>query len=213
MITIALTKGSRVLSETVPIFEQAGLGPQEPFSASRKLVFDSVAEGVRLLVIRGEDVPVYVERGVADIGVVGKDTLLEHAGGGYFERLDLGISRCQIMTASLAGAEPVTGGIRVATKFVNIARRYYEARGQQPDLIKLGGAKEVAPVLGLADEIVDIVETGNTLRANGLVQREHVVDISSRVIVNKAALKLKFERIDAIIERLRVASDPMRAAS
>jgi len=203
-ITIALTKG-RILKETLPLLAQAGIEPVEDIGSSRKLVFDSSLPHVRLLVLRGSDVPTYVQFGAADLGVSGKDTLLEHGGDGIYEPLDLGIARCRMMTAAVAGEPPRQGRIRVATKYVNIARRFYAEQGRQADLIKLYGAMELAPIMSLADEIVDIVDTGNTLRANGLEPRETIADISSRLIVNKAAMKVKHKPLQEIIDNLRTA--------
>jgi ATP phosphoribosyltransferase len=203
-ITIALTKG-RILEETLPLLAQAGIEPLEEIKTSRKLVFETSREGVRLLVLRGSDVPTYVQFGAADLGVSGKDTLMEHGGDGLYEPLDLGIARCRMMTAAVVGVPPKQGRIRVATKYVNIARRFYAEQGRQADIIKLYGAMELAPIMALADEIVDIVDTGNTLRANGLEPRETIADISSRLIVNKAAMKVKHSQLQAIIDCLRSA--------
>ncbi len=203
-ITIALTKG-RILEETLPLLAQAGIEPVENIKTSRKLVFDTSREGVRLLVLRGSDVPTYVQFGAADLGVSGKDTLLEHGGDGLYEPLDLGIARCRMMTATVAGVPTTQGRIRVATKYVNIARRFYAEQGRQADIIKLYGAMELAPIMALADEIVDIVDTGNTLRANGLEARETIAEISSRLIVNKAAMKVKHRQLQGIIDSLRQA--------
>jgi ATP phosphoribosyltransferase len=203
-ITIALTKG-RILKETLPLLALAGIEPVEDISQSRKLLFDTNCDGVRLLILRGSDVPTYVQFGAADIGVAGKDTLLEHGAEGLYEPLDLGIARCQLMTAGIVGVQPKEGRIRVATKYVNIARRFYAERGRQVDIIKLYGAMELAPIMTLADEIVDIVDTGNTLKANGLEAREAIADVSSRLIVNKAAMKMKHQAIQQIVDSLRQA--------
>lgn len=200
-ITLALTKG-RILKETLPLLEAAGIVPAEDIATSRKLVFATNHQGVRLLILRGSDVPTYVQFGAADIGIAGKDGLLEHQGDGYYEPLDLGIARCKLMTAVPVGALPQTGRLRVATKYINVARQFYAEQGRQADLIKLYGAMEIAPILGLAHEIVDIVDTGNTLKANGLEAREEIADISSRVIVNKAAMKTKYAEIQAIVDAL-----------
>ena len=203
-LTIALTKG-RILKETLPLLEQAGVRPAEDIDASRKLLFDTNTEGVRLLILRGSDVPTYVQYGAADLGISGKDTLMEHGGDGIYEPLDLGIARCRLMTAAIAGAPARSGRIRVATKYVSIARRYYAERGRQADMIKLYGAMELAPIMELADEIVDIVDTGNTLRATGLEPRETIAHISSRVIVNRPAMKKKHRQIQPLLDRLRAA--------
>ena len=203
-LTIALTKG-RILAETLPLLLRAGIEPAEDITSSRKLVFDTNREGVRLLVLRGTDVPTYVQFGAADIGVAGKDTLLEHGGDDFYEPLDLGIARCRLMTAALMGAKAKGGRIRVATKYVNVARRYYAEQGRQADVVKLYGGMELAPVMALADEIVDIVDSGNTLRANGLEARDLIADISSRLIINKGALKTKYSLIQPLVEELKRA--------
>lgn len=203
-LTIALTKG-RILKETLPLLAAAGIAPAEDIDASRKLVFDTNQPGVRLLILRGSDVPTYVQYGAADLGVSGKDTLMEHGGDGFYEPLDLGIARCRLMTAAVKDAPPATGRIRVATKYTNIARRYYAEQGRQADMIKLYGAMELAPIMALADEIVDIVDTGNTLRANGLEARETIADISSRLIVNRTALKTKYSLIQPLVDQLAEA--------
>jgi ATP phosphoribosyltransferase len=203
-LTIALTKG-RILKETLPLLARAGIEPSEDIDASRKLVFATNVSGVRLLVLRGSDVPTYVQYGAADHGVSGKDTLMEHGGDGIYEPLDLGIARCRLMTAAVAGSAPSAGRIRVATKYVNIARRYYAEQGRQADMIKLYGAMELAPIMALADEIVDIVDTGNTLKANGLEARETIAEISSRLIVNRAAMKKKHQLIQPLLNRLAAA--------
>lgn len=200
-LTIALTKG-RILKETLPLLAAAGIAPVEDIDASRKLLFDTNQAGVRLLILRGSDVPTYVQYGAADLGVSGKDTLMEHGGDGFYEPLDLGIARCQLMTAAVKGAAPAAGRIRVATKYVNIARRYYAEQGRQADMIKLYGAMELAPIMALADEIVDIVDTGNTLKANGLEARETIAAISSRLIVNRTAMKTKHRLIQPLVDQL-----------
>ena len=203
-ITLALTKG-RILKETLPLLEAAGIVPAEDIFSSRKLVFETNREGLRLLILRGSDVPTYVQFGAADIGVAGKDVLLEHQGDGYYEPLDLGIARCKLMTAVPVGAPTQTGRLRVATKYINVALQYYAEQGRQADLIKLYGAMELAPILDLAHEIVDIVDTGNTLKANGLEPCDDIADISSRLIVNKAAMKTKYAEIQATVDALQAA--------
>ena len=201
-LTIALTKG-RILKETLPLLKAAGIEPAEDISASRKLLFDTNQPNVRLLIVRGVDVPTYVQYGTADVGVSGKDILLEHGADGFYEPLDLGIARCKLYTAGPKGRKD-TQSLRktVATKFVNIAKRHYASVGCQVNVIKLYGAMELAPLMGMADEIVDIVDTGNTLRANGLEPFEEICDISSRLIVNKASMKMKHDRIQALIDDL-----------
>jgi ATP phosphoribosyltransferase len=208
-ITIALTKG-RILQETLPLLARAGIEPLEDLSTSRKLVFDTTRANVRLIILRGSDVPTYVQFGAADIGVSGKDMLLEHQGDGYYEPLDLGIARCKLMTAVPVGTTQQPSRLRVATKYTNVARQFYAQKGRQADLIKLYGAMELAPILDLAHEIVDIVDTGNTLRANGLEPREEIADISSRLIVNKAAMKTKFTDIQSIVDALKEAVEGNR---
>ena len=200
-ITLALTKG-RVLRETLPLLELAGIMPAEDIFSSRKLVFSTNEKNVRLLLLRGSDVPTYVQYGAADIGVTGKDLLLEHQGSGYYEPLDLGIAKCRLMTAVPVGVSSSQGRLRVATKYVNIARQFYAQKGTHADLIKLYGAMELAPILDLADEIVDIVDTGNTLKANGLQSRHKIADISARLIVNKATMKTKYSDVQAIVDSL-----------
>lgn len=203
-ITIALTKG-RILKETLPILKKIGLEPVDDVYTSRKLLFPTNQENIRILILRGSDVPTYVQFGKADIGIAGKDGLLEHQGDGYYEPLDLGIARCKLMTAAPVGYQPGDGKLRVATKYTKVAREYYAKQGRQIDLIKLYGAMELAPIMDLADEIVDIVDTGNTLKANGLEARETITEISSRVIVNKASMKTKFPEIKDILSALEAA--------
>lgn len=197
-LTIALTKG-RILEETLPLLAAAGIEPEEDISQSRKLIFGTNHADIKLVVLRGSDVPTYVQFGAADMGVSGKDTLLENGAEGLYELLDLKIARCRLMTAAIKGARAPAGRLKVATKYVNVAKRYYAELGRQADIIKLYGGMELAPLMSLADEIVDIVDTGNTLRANGLEAREHIADISSRLIVNKASMKMKHARIQRIV--------------
>lgn len=203
-IVIALTKG-RILQETLPLFEAAGIVPAEDILNSRKLLFDTNLDNVKLMVIRGSDVPTYVEFGSADMGVAGKDLILEYGSEGFYEPLDLKIAACRLMTAQLTDAPPVRERLKVATKFTNIAKRYFAEQGQQIELIKLNGALELAPSLGLADTIVDIVDTGGTLKANGLEEKALIANISSRVIVNKAAMKIKNSVIRDILSKLHDA--------
>lgn len=200
-LTIALTKG-RILKETLPLLEGAGIEPLEDINKSRKLAFDTTSPDVRLLILRGVDVPTYVEFGAADVGVSGKDILMEHSGNAFYELLDLNIAKCRLMTAAKADALPKIGRIRVATKYVNVAKAYYSQLGRQVDVIKLYGGMELAPIMGLADEIVDIVDTGNTLIANGLEARDTIAHISSRLIVNKASMKLKHFQIEALVDAI-----------
>lgn len=200
-LTIALTKG-RILKETLPLLARAGVEPLEDIGASRKLVFATNRSGVQLVVLRGTDVPTYVRHGAADMGVVGKDILLEQGADGLYEPLDLGIARCRLMTAGPVGWQSTGARIRVATKFVNITREYFARQGVNADLIKLYGAMELAPIMNLADLIVDIVDTGNTLRANGMAPLEEIAVISSRLVVNKAAMRSRCKAITRIIEDL-----------
>lgn len=200
-IVIALTKG-RILKETLPLLAQAGIEPAEDISQSRKLVFETNHSDIRLMVLRGADVPTYVRHGVADMGVSGKDMLLEADGADLYEPLDLNIARCRLMTAAMVGRELPRGRIRIATKFTHIAKRYCAEQGIQADIIKLYGAMELAPLMGLADMIVDIVDTGNTLRANGLEPRDLIAEVSSRLVVNRAAMKRKYQRIQQLIDQL-----------
>ena len=204
MIKIALSKG-RIFKETLPLLAAADIVPSEDPETSRKLILDTNHEDVKLVIIRATDVPTYVQFGAADLGVAGKDVLMEHGGEGIYEPVDLGIARCRLMTAGLVDANPVNGRKRVATKFVNVARRYFESRGEQVEVIKLYGSMELGPIVGLADLIVDVVDTGNTLKANGLQPVDHIADISSRLIVNKAAMKMKHARIQTLIDRIRSA--------
>jgi ATP phosphoribosyltransferase len=209
IITLALTKG-RLLQESLPLLAEIGISPLEDLDSTRKLVFATTHPQVQLVVLRGSDVPTYVQFGTADMGVSGKDVIIEHGGEGFYELLDLDIARCRLMTAGMKGVPLKQGRIRVATKFVNVARRYYAEQGRQVDVVKLYGAMELAPIMGLADEIVDIVDTGNTLRANGLEARDVIASISSRLIVNKAAMKTKHEIMQPIIDLLTAAIERRR---
>jgi ATP phosphoribosyltransferase len=200
-LTIAISKG-RILEETLPLLAQADIVPKEDPSRSRKLVLETNRSGVQLFIIRAADVPTYVEYGAADLGIAGKDVLLEHDGDELYEPLDLGIARCRMMLAGLETARPHGGRLRIATKYVNTARTYFADRGMQVEIIKLYGSMELAPVLGLSDQIVDLVDTGNTLKANGLVPLETLCEISSRLIVNKASMKMKADRIKPLINQL-----------
>ena len=200
-LTIALTKG-RILKETLPLFASAGIEPLEDISKSRKLNFETTSPDVQFLIHRGVDVPTYVEFGAADIGVSGKDMLLEHGDAGFYELLDLQIAKCKLMTAGLVGKALPDGRMKVATKYINVARQFYAEQGRQADIIKLYGAMELAPIMNLADEIVDIVDTGNTLRANGLEPRIEIADISSRLIANKASMKMKHAMMQPVIDAI-----------
>jgi len=203
-LIIALTKG-RILEETLPLFAEAGITPVEDIKSSRKLLFDTNQENVKLMLMRGSDVPTYVEFGSADMGVAGKDLILEYGSEGFYEPLDLKIAACRLMTAQPVDAEIPNGRLKVATKFTQTAKRYFAEKGQQIELIKLNGALELAPSMGLADVIVDIVDTGKTLKANGLEAKDTITEISSRVIVNKAAMKMKSAVINDVLNKLRTA--------
>ncbi|WP_111414272.1 ATP phosphoribosyltransferase [Billgrantia lactosivorans] len=211
-LILALSKG-RILDETLPLLADAGIVPAEDLGKSRKLLFDTNLDDVKLVVIRATDVPTYVQLGAADLGVAGKDVLLEHGAEGLYEPLDLEIARCRLMTAGIDGAAAAPARRRVATKFVNVARRYYAEQGIQAEVIKLYGAMELAPLMNLADEIVDIVDTGNTLRANGMSPRELIAPISTRLVVNKAAMTMKHERLKPLIARLAQAVERRRASA
>ncbi|MDQ2694727.1 MAG: ATP phosphoribosyltransferase [Pseudomonadota bacterium] len=203
-LTIAVSKG-RILKDALPLLARAGIEAADDPETSRKLILDTRQDGVKLVIIRAADVPTYVEYGAADLGLAGKDVLLEHGGEGLYEPLDLKIARCRLMVAGRADADPRPGRLRVATKYVNTARRFYARQGRQVETIKLYGSMELAPLVGLADRIVDLVDTGNTLKANGLVPLETIADISCRLIVNRAAMKMKRPRIRALVERLAAA--------
>lgn len=203
-LVIALTKG-RILEEVLPMLEKAGVIPAEDIGNSRKLLFDSNLPDVQLMVIRGSDVPTYVELGSADIGIAGKDMILEYGSQGFYEPVDLRIACCRLMTAAPVGAKLDSPRLRVASKFVNIAKQYFAQQGRQVDLIKLNGALELAPLMGLADCIVDIVDTGKTLKAHGLEPRELIAEVSTRVIVNRAAMKIKHARVQTLLKRLQAA--------
>ncbi|MGF1548492.1 MAG: ATP phosphoribosyltransferase [Thiotrichales bacterium] len=213
MITIALSKG-RIFNETLPFLAAAGIEPVDDPERSRKLILATNRGNVRLLVIRASDVPTYVQYGAADLGVSGKDVLLEHGGAGLYEPLDLGIAQCRLMVAGRPDAD-LSGvrRLRVATKFVNTTRRYFAAQGKQVEIIKLYGSMELAPLVGLADCIVDLVDTGNTLRANGLTPLEHIAAISSRLIVNKAAMKMKHAEVDPLLRVMRQAVEARHLAT
>jgi ATP phosphoribosyltransferase len=203
-ITLALTKG-RILRETLPLLASAGIEPLESIADSRKLVFPTTRDDVQLLVMRGVDVPVYVRYGAAAAGVVGKDVLLEQGADGLYEPLDLGIAPCRLMTAAPLGFSWPARRVRVATKFVNVARSYFARRGTQVELIKLYGAMELAPALNLADMIVDIVDTGNTLKANGLEPLDEIAAVTSRLVVNKAAQRAAPAALTSLVEDLAAA--------
>mgnify|MGYP003606015781 FL=1 len=269
-LTIALSKG-RIFKETLPLLAHAGIAALEDPETSRKLILATTQPNIKLIIVRASDVPTYVQYGAADLGVAGKDVLLEHGGEGLYEPLDLGIARCRLMVAGIpqqvtedtpgGSAPPVFSGaegtsdhsgaagarrggdfspdqapatlppsplagegrgegdqglgharLRIATKYVRCAERHFAAKGQQVEVIKLYGSMELAPLVGLADRIVDLVESGNTLKANGLVPLEHIVDISSRLVVNKAAWKMKHASVMALLTALREAVKQRQAA-
>lgn len=209
-LTVALSKG-RILAEALPLLARIGIRPLEDPATSRKLVLETSRAGVRLVIVRAADVPTYVEHGAADLGIAGKDVLLEN-GGDVYEPLDLGLARCRLMLAGPKDAlEVPTQRLRVATKYVNVTRGYFAARGMQVEIIRLYGSMELAPLLGLADRIVDLVDTGNTLTANGLVPLATIAEITARLIVNKAAMKLKPAVIKPLIKELSAAIGSERA--
>ncbi|MGH8553201.1 MAG: ATP phosphoribosyltransferase, partial [Methylococcales bacterium] len=195
MLTIAVSKG-RIFEEALPLLAAAGIQSSENPHTSRKLILMTTRKDIRLVIIRATDVPTFVEYGAADLGIVGKDVLLEHDSGGLYEPLDLGIARCRLMTAAPMNHRVVEGRIRVATKYVKSTQNYFAKQGRQVEVIKLYGSMELAPLVGLSDCIVDLVDTGNTLKANGLKPLELIENISSRLVVNKAAMKMKHTAID-----------------
>ena len=204
-LTIALSKG-RIFRDALPLLAEAGVVPLDDPEKSRKLILRTSRPDVSLVVIRAADVPTYVEYGAADLGVAGKDVLMEHEGDGLYEPLDLEIARCRMMVAGRAGEEAAhPRRLRVATKYVRTARAFYAERGVQAEVIKLYGSMELAPLVGLADRIVDLVDTGNTLRANGLVPMDLIAPISSRLVVNKASMKMKHAAVKALTADLAAA--------
>ena len=203
-LTIALSKG-RIYKETLPLLKQAGIEPVDDPETSRKLILDTNQDNVKLVIIRATDVPTYVQYGAADIGVAGKDVLMEHGGEGLYEPLDLNIAKCKMMVAGIKGQPLPSGRLRIATKYINSAHQYYAKLGKQVEIIKLYGSMELAPIVKLADYIVDLVDTGNTLKANGLEPLEHICDISSRLIVNKASMKMKHKSIQSLIDSVAAA--------
>lgn len=209
LITLALSKG-RILDDTLPMLEAAGI-PVDPAELdSRKLIIPTGDPLLRLVIVRASDVPTYVQYGGADLGVTGKDVLLEHGGADLYQPLDLQIARCRLSVAAPSGfdyPQAVRRGarLRVATKYVECARRHFAAKGVHVDLIKLYGSMELAPLVGLADAIVDLVSTGNTLRANDLVEVEHIMPISARLIVNRASLKTKAARLQPLLTAIEAA--------
>lgn len=203
-LTIALTKG-RVLPQTLSLLAKIGVAPRDDIFSSRKLVFETNDPNIELMILRSMDVATYVEHGIADVGMAGKDVLIEHGETGYYQPLDLKIGRCRLMVAGLKDESVLPPRIKIATKFVNAANRYYAEKGVQVDIIKLYGAMELAPVTGLAHRIVDIVETGNTLKANGMVPMELITEISTRLIVNKVSMKMRHAAITRLVNALEEA--------
>ena len=209
MITLALSKG-RIFDETLPLLRSAGIEVLEDPETSRKLILATNQPDLRVVLVRATDVPTYVEYGGADLGITGRDTLIEHGGQGLYQPLDLDIARCRISVAvrkdfDYASAVRQGSRLRVATKYVGIARDFFATKGVHVDLIKLYGSMELAPLTGLADAIVDLVSTGNTLKANGLVEVERIMDISSRLVVNQAALKRKQVALRQVIDGFAAA--------
>jgi ATP phosphoribosyltransferase len=201
MLTIALSKG-RILDQTLPLLEKAGISIVKSELESRKLILDTNLNDVKVIVIRASDVPVFVQHGAADFGITGKDVLIEHGANGIFELLDLGISKCRLMVASKKDQDLNKSTLKVATKYVKSAKEYFYRQGKQVEVIKLYGAMELAPIVGLSDCIVDLVDTGNTLKANNLVPIELIQEISSRLIVNSAAFNTKHKDIKQWIQKI-----------
>ena len=206
-LIIALSKG-RILKDTLPLLKVAGIELLEDPDKSRKLIFPTTHPQVNIIIIRASDVPTYVENGAADIGVAGKDVLMEHGASGVYEPLDLNIAKCKLMVAGKVNAPAVNGRLRVATKFVNLTKQYYAQKGEQVEVIKLYGSMELAPLMGLADRIVDVVDTGKTLKENGLEALELISHVSSRLIVNKASFKRKADLIQPLLQQLSQAITP-----
>lgn len=208
-ITIALSKG-RIFEETLPLLAAAGIVPAEDPEKSRKLIIGTSREDVRVVIVRASDVPTYVQYGAADLGIAGKDVLLEHGGEGLYQPLDLNIAKCRMCVAAPAGFDyeaAVRRGarLRIATKYVTVAREHFAAKGVHVDLIKLYGSMELAPLAGLAEAIVDLVSSGSTLKANKLVEVEEIMNISSRLVVNQAALKMKRDLLQPVIAAIEGA--------
>jgi len=201
MLTIALSKG-KILKQALPLLENAGLVVSSKELKSRKLILDTNLDDVKVIIIRASDVPVFVQHGAADIGIAGKDVLLEHGANGLFELLDLGIAKCRLMVAAKPNQDLNQSTLKIATKYINSAKQYFQEKGQQVEVIKLYGAIELAPIVGLAHCIVDLVDTGNTLKANGLVPLDHIQDISSRLVVNSASFNTKHTEIKDWVTRI-----------
>ena len=202
MLTIALSKG-RILEQTLPLLKKAGLSISEKELQSRKLVLDTNLDEIKVIIIRASDVPVFVQHGAADLGIAGKDVLLEHGANGVFELIDLGISKCKLMVASKPDQDLNEGTLKVATKYVKSTKAYFHSQGRQVEIIKLSGAMELAPIVGLAGCIVDLVDTGNTLKANNLIPIELIQNISSRLIVNSASFNTKHSKINDWLDKIK----------
>jgi|TARA_B110001452_G_scaffold104521_1_gene86648 ATP phosphoribosyltransferase len=201
MLTIALSKG-RILEQSLPLLKKAGLFVAPNELQSRKLILNTNIENIKVIILRASDVPVFVQHGAADIGIAGKDVLLEHGSSGVFELLDLGISKCRLMVASNEKQDLNLNSLKVATKYVNSTKEFFHAKGKQVEIIKLSGAMELAPIVGLSDCIVDLVDTGDTLKANNLVARELVRNISSRLIINSASFNTKHKEINVWLKKI-----------
>jgi ATP phosphoribosyltransferase len=201
MLTIAVSKG-RIYDEALPLLAEAGISPIDDPNKCRKLILRTTRDDVQLVIIRATDVPTFVEYGAADLGIAGKDVLLEYGAESLYEPIDLNIACCRLMTASHKDAPELGARVRVATKYPQIARNYFASKGIQAEIIKLYGSMELAPLVGLADCIVDLVDTGSTLRANDLEPRELIMNISSRLVVNKAAMKMKHKAITALLSQI-----------
>ena len=201
MLTIALSKG-RILEQSLPLLKKAGLFAAPNELQSRKLILNTNIENIKVIILRASDVPVFVQHGAADIGIAGKDVLLEHGSSGVFELLDLGISKCRLMVASNEKQDLNLNSLKVATKYVNSTKEFFHAKGKQVEIIKLSGAMELAPIVGLSDCIVDLVDTGDTLKANNLVARELVRNISSRLIINSASFNTKHKEINVWLKKI-----------
>ena len=202
MLTIALSKG-RILDKTLPLLKKAGINVPKSELVSRKLILDTDYKDIKVIVLRASDVPVFVQHGAADFGIAGKDVLLEHGADGVFELLDLGISKCRLMVASKKGEDLNKSSLKVATKYVKSAKEYFYRQGRHVEVIKLNGAMELAPTVGLSDCIVDLVDTGNTLKANNLVPLDLIYEVSSRLIVNSAAFNTKHSEINDWIQKIK----------
>ncbi len=200
MLTIAVSKG-RIYEDALPLLAEAGITPIDDPNTCRKLILRTTRDDVQLVIIRATDVPTFVEYGAADLGIAGKDILLEHGAESLYEPLDLKIACCRLMTAAHKDAPEISGRVRVATKYVKITQRYFASLGIQAEIIKLYGSMELAPLVGLSDCIVDLVDTGNTLKANELEPRDLIMNISSRLVVNKAAMKMKHQAIQSLLDQ------------